>query len=535
MTPGRGDSRTAAGTGAGDPFGRMNGRYSGPGVRPTRGGTSTLREFARVIKRRRVVFLICLVTIPVIALLWSLSQDKEYESTAALLFRTAALDQSLPGSSLLSNSEDPTRAAETNVNLVSLGEVSQRTAKALDTPGVTAGFVASAVSVSLKGESEIADVSVTTADPQLSATIANVFANEYVDFSREADRNRVLAAKSQVEARLDSLTPEQRQEEEGQELEQQSRQLGVLASLQTGDAEVVQQGTPNTSPVAPKTTRNVLLGLMVGLLVGIGLAFLLDQIDTRIKDDEAIEEIYDLPILARIPQVPAFEPTPNDATNLPLPLAESFRMLHANLRYFNFHRKLDSLLIVSTAPQEGKSSVSWGLALTEARAGKSVLLIEADLRQPTIASRLPKAPRSGLSLVLAGIDSLENATVSVRLGKAPTPDLHILPAGPIPPNATALLESPVMSALLDEARAQYDFVIIDSPPILVADSIPLMSQVSGIVVVTRLKTTKIEAAREMRELLAHVGASPLGVVVNGTAIPREGYYMPQAGFARASV
>jgi polysaccharide biosynthesis transport protein len=529
MTPGR-DSRNPLN----DPFGRSNGGYyTGPGLRQAR-NTSALREFFRVLRRRRLVVIICLVLVPAVALAWSLTQEKEYESTAALLFRTAALDQSLPGSSLLSNSEDPTRAAETNVNLVSLGKISERTANAVDVPGVTAPYVADSVSVSLKGESEIADVNVTTNDPDLSAKIANAFANAYVGFSREADRNRVLAAKTQVEERLSGLTPEEQKSEEGRELEQQARQLGVLASLQTGDAEVVQQATPNTSPVAPQTKRNVALGIALGLLLGIGLAFLLDQIDTRIKDDSVIEEIYDLPILARVPQVPKFEPEPGDPTKLPIPLAESFQMLNANLRYFNFHRKLDSILVTSTAPKEGKSSVAWGLALTAARSGKPVLLIEGDLRQPTLSKRLGKAPKSGLSLILAGIDSLEDAIISVPVGDGSTPDLQVLPAGPIPPNATALLETPVMAAILEEARAQYDFVIIDAPPILVADAIPLMSQVSGIVVVSRLKTTRIEAARDMRELLSHVGASPLGIVVNGSQVPREGYYMPQSGVTRAS-
>ncbi|MGH2940669.1 MAG: polysaccharide biosynthesis tyrosine autokinase [Solirubrobacterales bacterium] len=528
MTPGR-EARTPSG----DPFGRTNGGYSGPGLRQGRNDNSALREFARVLKRRRLVVIICLLLVPAAALVWSLSQEKEYESTSALLFRTAALDQSLPGSSLLSNSEDPTRAAETNVNLVSLGKISERTANAVDEPGVTAAYVADSVSVSLKGESEIADVNVTTTDPDLSAKIANAFAGAYVTFSKEADRNRVLAAQTQVEERINVLTPEERQSEEGRELEQQARQLGVLASLQTGDAEVVQQATPNTSPVAPQTKRNVALGVALGLLVGIGLAFLLDQIDTRIKDDSVIEQIYDLPILARVPQVPDFEPTEGDPTKLPIPLAESFQMLNANLRYFNFHRKLDSVLVTSTAPQEGKSSVAWGLALTAARSGKLVLLIESDLRQPTLSKRLRETPKSGLSLILAGIDSLEDAIVSVPVGEG-TPDLKVLPAGPIPPNPTALLESPVLAALLEEARAQYDFVIIDAPPILVADSIPLMPQVSGVVVVSRLKTTRIEAAQEMRELLTHVGATPLGIVVNGSAVPREGYYMPHSGAARAS-
>lgn len=513
------------------------GRERLPGYPPQPGGPgagSTILSFLHLLRRRLPIFLVCVIAVPLVALLYSLHQESEYRSTAALLFRTAALNQNVPGSSLLNNSEDPTRAAETNVNLVSLGAVAARTAKKLDEPGVTPEAVAGSVSVSLKGESEIADVSATTPSPDLSARMANVFAAEYVNFSQVADSNRVLQAKNQVESRLEGLAPEEREGREGQELERQARQLGVLAALQTGDAEVVQQAVPDTTAVTPQTTRNVVLGIMAGLLLGIGLTFLVDQLDTRIKDEEGIEAAYGLPILARIPQV-SDASGEKDSVDLPVPLAESFRMLHANLRYFNFHRKVDSLAIVSTASQEGKSSVSWGLALTEARAGKSVLLIEADLRQPTLAARLPQRPESGLSLVLAGLDTLEDATVAVQVGGAPPADLHVLPAGPTPPNAAELLESPAMSALLAEAREQYDLLVIDTPPVLVADAIPIMSQVGGVVVVARLRATKSDAARDMRELLGHVGASALGVVVNGAPLAREGYYMPRAADARAKV
>lgn len=517
--------------GSADLLGRAPINGTGYPAAPGSGPTSTMRSFLRLIRRRLPVFLVCVIAVPALALVWSLSQETEYESTAALLFRTVALDQNVAGSSLLNNSEDPTRAAETNVNLVSLGAVAARTAKTLDVPGVTAQGVADSVSVSLKGESEIANVSAKTSSAALSARMANTFANEYVNFSREADSNRVLQAKQQVEANYDSLTPTEQESEEGLELKRQARQLGVLASLQTGDAEVVQRAVPETSPVAPQTKRNVVLGLVGGLLIGIALIFLLDQLDTRIKDEEDVEEAYGMPVLARIPQIPGRSPAAS-GTELPVPMAESFRMLHANLRYFNFHRKVESLVVVSTAPQEGKSTVSWGLALTEARTGKSALLIEADLRHPKLDERLPHPPHSGLSLVLAGVHSFESAIETVNVGNN---ELHVLPAGPTPPNPAALLESGTMAQVLAEARERYDVVVVDTPPIVVADAIPLISQVGGVVVVARLKTTKFDAAKDLRELLTRTHAPTLGVVVNGSELKNEGYYMPRQPQAKARV
>ncbi|HEX5763370.1 MAG TPA: polysaccharide biosynthesis tyrosine autokinase [Solirubrobacterales bacterium] len=496
-----------------------------------------MRAFLRVVRRQLPIVAVCALLVPAAALVWSLQQDEEYRATASLLFREAAIGESFPGSSLLSGSADPTRAAQTNVNLVSLNIVAERTAKRLDTPGVTGGLVATAVDVALKGESEVANVNATVSDPELAAQIANAFATEYIAFRREADRSRVLAAEAQVERRLETLTPAERSSGEGIELERQAEQLAVLATLQTGDAELVQRATPNSTPVSPKPVRNTSLGLIVGLLLGLALAFLIDQFDTRMKDEDEVEAAYGLPILARIAHSEK-EASPGDASSIGLetPLGESFRMLHANLRYFNVGRQLDSLLVTSTTPREGKTTVSWGLAVTEARSGKSVLLIESDLRQPTLFREgEDDRSSSGLSVVLAGIESLDDAMTEVPAAPGSPAKVHVLPAGPLPPNSAELLESEAMTQLLEEAQSRFDLVLIDTPPTLVADAIPLMPQVSGVLVVARLGVSRFDAAETLRDLLSHIGVSPLGVVLNDTSPRRDGYYMSYARHGRASL
>lgn len=529
--------RRTSPSGGANPTGRSQGAGSGSASYPTReeGTGETLRAFLTVVRRRLPILLVCAIVVPAAALAWSLQQEKEYESTASLLFRETHLDQAFTGGSFFSPSEDPTRAAETNLRLVSLGAVAARTAKQLDVPGLTPGAVAGSVSVTSAGESDVADVNAKASDPALSARIANVFAREYIAYSRESDRHAVLEAKARVEAQYDQLTALQRGESQGRRLAKQAEELDVLATLQTGNAELVQAATPNSSPVSPHPKRDTVLGLVLGLLLGVGLILLIEQFDTRIKTEEEVESAYGLPILARVPKGEKVDQRQTlDPIGLGPPGAEAFRMLHANLRYYNVGRRIDSLVVTSATSGEGKTTVSWGLSVTEARAGKSVLLIEGDMRQPNLADRLETPATSGLSQVLAEADAFEDAIIPVELAGAPDATLHVLPAGPIPPNSAELLDSPQMRALLKQARSDYDLIVIDTPPVIVADTIPLMAQVSGVLVVVRVGHSRKDDAGHLCDLLAHLNAAAFGTVANGTAPARDGYYMPYAGRAQTT-
>lgn len=507
---------------------------SAPGSLRDEGTGAALRSFLRVIRRRLPLLIVCTVIVPVVAVAWSLQQDKEYSSSASLLFRTTNLGQQLTGTNFFSGAEDATRQAQTNINLVSTGDVAARTAKAVDKPGITPGMIQSSVSISPEGESEVAGVEATTLEPELSAEIANTYAEEFITVRREADQRAVEEAQARVEAQYNSLSPTSQEGSQGERLLEQAEELEVLGPLQTGNAEVVKRATANSEPVSPHPKRNAIVGLFLGLLLGLGLILLLEQLDSRIKDEEGIEEAYELPILAKIPHSGSPEPAARfDPIGLGPGGSEAFRMLHANLRYFNVGRQITSLVVTSATPGEGKTTISWGLAVTEARSGKSVLLIEADMRQPSLAEKsgLDRGRPTGLSLVLSGSESLADAIQTVDVSAADSSRLDVMLSGPLPPNSAALLESAEMSALLTEAREQYDLVVIDTPPIIVSDPIALMPQASGVLVVSRLGYSRKDNARNMRELLAHLDVTPFGVVLNDTKPAREGYYMPQAGAA----
>ncbi len=476
-----------------------------------------------IARRNWVLLLICFVTVPAVALAYSLLQTPQYTASASLLFGSTSLDQRLQSSSNTEES-DPIRAAATNLKLVSLRRISVLTAEALDQAGLTADEVSEKVKVNPEGESDLVSVEATDESPEFAAELANTFARQYIAFRRDSDRAKVTRAQSLIDAQLADLSPEVRASEVGDRLEEKKRQLEVVGALQTGNAELVQPAVAPDSPSSPQTQRNVALGILLGIFLGVGLALLREQLDRRVRDIEDVEDVFGMPVLGTIPQsrnIPKLGP----GVELP-PTGmegEAFRMLRANLRYFNVDREINTILITSAAPQDGKTTVSVNIALADARAGERVLLVEADLRRPTVAQKLGvKSRDSGLSLVLAGARKPEDAIESLH-------GVDVLPAGPLPPNPAELIESKRMQDLLSWAEREYDRVIIDTPPAaVVADALSLFGQVGGVVIVTRLQQSPRGAAEHLRDQLANTGAPVLGIVVNGVPAPPESsYYRPQ--------
>ncbi|HEY7456604.1 MAG TPA: polysaccharide biosynthesis tyrosine autokinase [Solirubrobacterales bacterium] len=463
-------------------------------------------ERALLIARRNwILLLVCFLAVPGAALVYSLAQTPEYTASASLLFTEKDASQ-----------VDPERAAATNLELVSLDQVAARTADELPDTGLSATEIADSVSVSPAGESDLVEVEATDRDPETAATIANEFAREFIAFRRDANRDKVLREQRLVEARLNELSPSEQDSPEAEALEDRKRDLAVNATLQTGEAQLVQPALAPSSPSSPKTTRNVALGILLGLVLGISLALLRDQLDRRLKTEEEAEGMFGLSVLASVPE--SRQIGGEDDATLRGEEAEAFRMLRANLRYFSVNGELNSILITSPASEDGKTMVAWNLALTEAHAGKRILYVEADLRRPTLADHLELERETGLGLVLAG--SLEASDAIQR-----SHGVDVLPAGPLPPNPAELLDSKRTEELLEWAEAEYDRVVVDTPPAaVVADALPLIRRVDRMLVVIRLGHTPRDSAKRLREQLAHIEAPVIGIVVNGAAQKSDDSY-----------
>ncbi len=483
--------------------------------------------FLAILRRRAWVIVLAVLLVPGAAVGLSLLQEKQYSASASLLFRDPQLDQKLFGSTFLEDSVDPAREAATNVSLVSLDEVALRTAGKLG--GLTDDDVADRIDVAAEGQSDLVSVTATHTDPRFAARLANTFARQHIEFRQQADRQKIEEAEQLVRNEIAELESSGASEREVSSLKERLEQLTVLASLQTGNAELVQEAQPPDAPSSPNLLLNGVLGVVVGLLLGVGLALLLDRLDRRIRQPDEIEEIVRRPTLGVIPESSSLPREGADVNALPPAEFEAFRIIRANLRYFNQSSHAGSVLITSAEPGDGKTTVAWNLAAAAANAGASVALVEADLRRPVLRNRLNVRTSAGLSEVLAGAAALETAAVQVPItesnaGRGSLQSVDVIFAGPLPPNPTDLMDSERMEELLRRLEIRYDAVFIDSPPVsVVSDAIPLMTRVGGVLVVSRLNRTSRDALARLANQLENLNARTLGVVVNGLSRRRRGY------------
>ncbi len=385
----------------------------------------------------------------------------------------------------------------------------------------------------------------------MAAEIATVYAGEFVAFQRRLLRSRILRARRGIVAEADRLARLQElsdAEEETQadlrrrerNLREREADLTALAAVQTGNARVVQPAAVPGAPSSPKPVRNLIAGIGLGLLLGIGLAVLFHLLDRRLNNPEDIETLFESPTLGAIPRTPALSAKGGKAATLPPSARESFRMLQTQMSYFNDHQPARSVAVISAAPGDGKSTVAWNLAVAGVDAGARVLLVEADLRNPTLASRCEDAVESGLSDVLSSRSELADVVHPVPVGAhgqngGTTNRMDVVFAGPRPTNPRQLIASRQMRELVSLAEAAYDLVVIDTPPTsIVSDAIPIIRSVGGVLVVTRLrKSTRSEVAH-LHEQLRNLDAPTLGIVINGVE-SSDGYYGAAFESARAYV
>ena len=316
------------------------------------------------------------------------------------------------------------------------------------------------------------------------------------------------------------------------------KEAGISEGLKSNNFQIVNSARVPTYPVEPNVPRNLGFAFVLGLTSGVGLAFLLEGLDNTVRTTEQAQAISGLPPLGMIPlgSKTAREgaaskrlmlASSNEAVELithvrpQSQMAESYRALRTSLLLSHLGAPPKVIMVTSALPQEGKSTTSINCAVVLAQKGVRVLLIDCDLRRPSIHKTLGMGPRSGLSNVLTGSITLKQA-----ITVAPTlPNLDVLPAGTPPPNPAELLASTNMRDVLAELRDKYDHIVLDTPPTLsVTDAVVLSPRADAIVLVIRSGSTTKQALRRSRDILMQVNARVSGVLLNAVDLSSPDYY-----------
>ncbi|MCQ2001759.1 polysaccharide biosynthesis tyrosine autokinase [Arthrobacter zhaoxinii] len=270
---------------------------------------------------------------------------------------------------------------------------------------------------------------------------------------------------------------------------------------------VTRAQTPG-APFEPNIRLLLSLGFLGGLVLGVLVALGRELVDTRVRNSTDIERVTKLPVIASVSRNRNKKSSQLAMRSNPHShVAESYRLLATNLEYIDPDRQLKSILVSSPMPGEGKTTIAINLALAVAEHTNRVLLIDADLRRPAVAPYCGIQGDVGLTTVLSGNASAEEAIERWS-------GVDILPSGPVPPNPTQLLSSNTMASIVRDLVARYDFVVIDSPPILpVADALPLARLAEGTLLVARRRKTRRQQLARAQAALENVGASTVGVVL----------------------
>jgi non-specific protein-tyrosine kinase len=512
-----------------------------------------LRHYINLVRKWLWLIVLCTVLAGAAAYVLSRQQTPIYEATATVLINQArSATRGTEYADILSSE----RIARTYAELLQDWPVLQEAASQFgfedDYQAMSEQYQLS-VAVTPVRDTQLVKLSVEANNPEVAALVANTLPDVFMRINQERQRDRYEITRQELQTELstveeniaatqqvlDSLgdadTPEisaQRSRLESALNRYEASYISLLNSLEelrlaevqtTDNIVLTTPAQVPENPIRPRSLFNALLAAMIGAMLAVGTAFLIEYLDDTIKNPDEVRDLVGLPTLGAVVALSGDSPQKRlvAQTDPRSPAAEAYRVLRTNLQFSSLDTPLRAIVVTSPGPGEGKSTTAANLALVMAQAGNSVLLLDADLRRPNV-HRLFQLPNStGLTTALLNIGHDLDSSIQ----KTPNPKLHALTTGPIPPNPAELLSSSRMQELIKQLQEQYDVLVIDSPPVLaVADATIISKQVDGLLMVLSAGETRADMLARAMEQLDSVNVRPLGVVLNRLTERKGGTY-----------
>ncbi|MGA2854913.1 MAG: polysaccharide biosynthesis tyrosine autokinase, partial [Verrucomicrobiota bacterium] len=290
----------------------------------------------------------------------------------------------------------------------------------------------------------------------------------------------------------------------------------------TSMVTIVDQAQPGKSPVRPNKTLNIILGIVIGLVVGVGLAFFIEYLDTSVKTIDDVERALQTPVLGVIPQNVGFLIDEGIESQH----SEAYRVLRTNFLFSRKDERLNSIVVVSAGAGEGKSTTVLNLATVFAQAGQRVLLVDSDLRRPTLHKLLKVGNSLGLTNYLLKQNTLEEV-----IQRTSIPTLDLLASGKLPSSSMNILGSVSMKDMVAELKQRYDFVFFDSPPIMgVSDAAILASEMDMVIQVIQYRRYPQPMNIRAKQMIEKVGGNLVGIVLNNINMSQDESYYYYSGY-----
>ena len=511
--------------------------------------TADLRKYLQTLRARKWSIILTIVLVVGAAVGFSYLQTPLYEAEARILIRPLTPPGAAVAQPVDVQTESQVVDSEPVAALVrdqlGLRETPQSLSADLTVSGAN-----TSTSTSSFSSPQVLLLRFTSPDPNLARRATNAFLQQYIEYRRQQVLDAFLAAQEAVQKRieaasrqLDQVTTQLKKAAKSDRslantLEIQRSvvvsRLGVLQqrlddlqpdqSVRSGGAEVIQSAKTPSSPVSPNFVKNAGFAAVIGLLLGIGIAFLRERLDDRFRGPADIEETLQAPVLATVPRFPPSKEGAGQlvtASETKSVASEAYRSLRTNLQFAISQRGVKSLIVTSPSAGEGKTVTAANLAVFLAQAGLRVVVVSADLRRPTLERYFNVDKRHGLATFLNSMD----ATPWDVIRDPGISNLRLIPCGPIPDNPAELLVSSRLGQMLDFLEDNCDLVVIDTPPLLaVADAAILGPQVGGAVLVLDATNTHRSASLHAKEQLERGGGELIGTVLNAFDPQSAPYY-----------